>query len=73
MLACAAMRAALGLLIVVALGGCLRVKPYEREAHARRAMQDADAVDQKLDDHVHEYREGSVGGSGVGGGGCGCN
>jgi hypothetical protein len=32
-----------------------------------------DAAEKKLDGHVHEYREGSIGGSGVGGGGCGCN
>jgi hypothetical protein len=36
-------------------------------------MQDRPATDEKLDEHVKEYREGSVGGSGSGGGGCGCN
>ncbi len=65
--------AAVAILALVALGGCVRVKPYQRETHSKPAMQDPDAVDTKLDEHVHEYREGSVGGSGVGGGGCGCN
>jgi len=55
------------------LSGCVRVKPYEREEHARKTMQDRDPSDTKLEGHVHEYREGSIGGSGVGGGGCGCN
>jgi hypothetical protein len=52
---------------------CARVKPYQRETHARRSMQDRDPVETKLDGHVSEYREGSSGGDGVGGGGCGCN
>ena len=55
------------------LASCVRVKPYERETHARTTMQERDASDAKLEGHVHEYREGSIGGSGVGGGGCGCN
>lgn len=65
--------AAITAIVVLTTGACARVKPYARETHARRAMQDRPAVDKKLDNHVHEYREGAVGGSGVGGGGCGCN
>ena len=57
----------------IAAGACARVKPYARETHAKRSMQDRDAVETKLDGHVAEYREGSIGGDGVGGGGCGCN
>ncbi len=53
--------------------GCARVKPYQRETHAKRPMQDRDATEKKLEDHVHEYREGAIGGTGGGGGGCGCN
>ena len=52
---------------------CVRVKPYERESHSKKTMQDQDRVEAKLEGHVQEYREGSVGGDGVGGGGCGCN
>ena len=53
---------------------CARVKPHEREVHARRSMQtNNDRTERKLDSHVEEYREGSIGGTGVGGGGCGCN
>lgn len=61
------------LVCALALLSCVRVKPYEREEHGRKTMQDRDATDRKLENHVHEYREGSIGGSGVGGGGCGCN
>jgi hypothetical protein len=69
------MRRALLLIgLALALAGCARVKPHQREIHARRSMRgDADRAEQKLDSHVEEYREGSIGGTGVGGGGCGCN
>lgn len=57
-----------------ALSGCARVKPYQRDIHSKRVMKpDPDKVEVKLDSHVEEYREGSTGGAGVGGGGCGCN
>lgn len=59
--------------IALSVASCARVKPHQRETHAKKAMQDRDPVDAKLEGHVHEYREGAVGGSGVGGGGCGCN
>lgn len=66
------------LVLVIAIACCLpacaRVKPYQREVHARRSMrEDGQRVERKLDSHVQEYREGSIGGAGVGGGGCGCN
>ena len=57
----------------LAASSCARVKPYARETHAKKSMQDRDKVETKLDGHVTEYREGSIGGDGVGGGGCGCN
>ena len=59
--------------IAALLSGCYRVKPYQREIHSRKTMQKTDKVEQKLDGHVSEYREGAVGGDGAGGGGCGCN
>ena len=61
------------LAVLLASTSCVRVKPFERQTHARPAMQDPSATEVKLDEHVKEYREGSIGGSGVGGGGCGCN
>jgi hypothetical protein len=63
------------LAVVVALAAsCVRVQPHERETLARRSMNPRPApAEQKLDDHVEEYREGSIGGSSAGGGGCGCN
>jgi hypothetical protein len=56
------------------LAGCVRVRAHERGYLAQPTMNpQAAPLEQKLDTHVHEYREGSMGGNGVGGGGCGCN
>ena len=58
------------------LAGCanLGVEPWEREVLARDDMQlDADALDTAFDDHIYFSKEGTSGGRGFGGGGCGCN
>ncbi len=65
---------ALSLLLAMLLGGCGAVKPWERAKLAKPKMQlvpDAQAA--MLEQHVYDYREGSIGGYGGGGGGCGCN
>ena len=50
------------------------VKPWERAALAEDSMQPVlDSMDQYVDDHIYFSREASTGGSGVRGGGCGCN
>ncbi len=61
--------------LCVVLAGCATVKPWEREAHARRGMQvEPDPASAALDQHVYEYREGSSGGYNAhSGSGCGCN
>ena len=65
----------IGLALVGALAsGCLRVQPHQREDLARASMtQENIPLQDELDGHIREYREGSIGGSGVGVGGCGCN
>ena len=69
--------AGLGLALACAvLPGCssLGVKPWEREVLARDDMQlDANPLDTSLDDHIYFSKEGTSGGRGFGGGGCGCN
>jgi hypothetical protein len=61
----------------LALAGCSIqpwVKPYERERLADPVMKFArDALSDKHFEHVREVREGARGGTGVQGGGCGCN
>ena len=61
-------------LLAVGVGGCVRVKPYEREYLSLRCMLPAgEAGENKFRAHWQESREGSVGGFGAAGGGCGCN
>ncbi len=69
-------RAGLWLLLLVGVMavGCARVQPYERGRLAQPDMQIVDEGD--LDggpEHALDYREGSAGGVGGNGGGCGCN
>jgi hypothetical protein len=62
------------LLLCLLLVGCVRVRASQREYLTHPAMNpEGDPAEQQLDTHVQEYREGSMGGAGVGGGGCGCN
>jgi hypothetical protein len=61
-------------LVSTTLASCATVKPWEREVLARDDMQlDAQALDAALDDHIYFSKEGTSGGRGFGGGGCGCN
>jgi hypothetical protein len=56
------------------LFGCATVAPYERERLAKRDMQfEPDPDGSAGEEHATAYREGSSGGSGSKGGGCGCN
>ena len=50
------------------------VKPYERDRLADPIMSwDRDVISSGYVDHIYESREGSRGGTGAAGGGCGCN
>ena len=52
---------------------CVTVKPWEKEKLADPIMEpQSQFVKQKLDDKFFSSREGSMGGSGGIGGGCGC-
>jgi thiol-disulfide isomerase/thioredoxin len=52
----------------------LGVQPWQRDLLAQPDMQlICDPIDFAYDDHVYFSREGSAGGRGFGGGGCGCN
>ncbi|MFG1496493.1 DUF4266 domain-containing protein [Saccharospirillum sp. HFRX-1] len=67
---------ALSTVLAFALTGCsnLGVKPWERDLLAQQDMElISDPIEASLDDHVYFSKEGSSGGRGFGGGGCGCN
>ena len=62
--------------VAAACAGCGRhaVRPSEKENLADRTMRfDANRHETSSDEHVMSNREGSTGGKGTGGGGCGCN
>ena len=62
------------LLICSAAGGCATVKPWNRDLLAKREMQFVTCPPlQAIDHHVYFSKEASQGGSGLTGGGCGCN
>lgn len=58
----------------LALGGCTTVQPWERDVLARRSMQlNVSPLVLAADEHIYFSKEGSSGGRGFDGGGCGCN
>lgn len=68
------MRILAALLMVLGLGGCVTVAPYEREYLASPAMNaELEDGESNFQSHVFDSREGSTGGTGSTGGGCGCN
>jgi len=63
-------------LSVTLLSSCAQmgVKAWERDVLARPEMAlDSDPLTGALDDHIYFSKEGSSGGRGFAGGGCGCN
>ena len=65
---------ALALVILAASTGCATVAPQQRAILADPTMQfEAEAKHEAALRHAIDNREGSMGGTGVAGGGCGCN
>jgi hypothetical protein len=63
-------------LVLVHLGGCATepVKPWQKEHLARQDMNhESDTSTTRYLEHIYFSREGTSGGMGIGGGGCGCN
>lgn len=60
--------------LLLALSGCATVAPQQRAILADPTMQfDSEAKHDAALHHAMDNREGSMGGTGVSGGGCGCN
>lgn len=60
--------------IALSLSACATVRPQERAVLADPIMQfEGDPITATQLHHAIDNREGSFGGSGVSGGGCGCN
>ena len=61
-------------LLLALLSACTPVKPWERGDLARPEMAwSPDPMQAGYREHAYFGKEGSSGGAGVGGGGCGCN
>jgi hypothetical protein len=57
-------------------GGCaaMSVQPWDRDLLAKPHMRFVPLpMEGAVDEHIYFSKEGSLGGHGVGGGGCGCN
>lgn len=65
----------LSLALALLLSGCItRVPPWERDLLAEKKMQlISDPMQNEMDEKIYFSKEGSSGGQGIGGGGCGCN
>jgi hypothetical protein len=60
--------------VAAAATGCAPVKPYQREYLSLRPMRPtAESSEDRFRGHWGSSREGSEGGFGAAGGGCGCN
>ena len=71
-----ARRAALLLFLGMACSGCAAtaVKPWDRDLLAKKQMRFVPLpMEYAIDEHIYFSKEGSTGGLGHGGGGCGCN
>jgi hypothetical protein len=64
------------IILLASISGCssLGVEPWERNILAKPEMAlDSAPLTSALDDHIYFSKEGSSGGRGFSGGGCGCN
>jgi hypothetical protein len=67
-------RKAVLLALLLGMSACTTVRPWQKDRLAKRIMRfSPDPDEDELDLHMLEAREGSAGGYGSAGGGCGCN
>ncbi len=63
----------IALILLISLMGCTTIKPWERSRLADPIMIfDENPIEKGLKEHHIDNREGSKGGTGAQGGGCGC-
>jgi len=62
------------LFLALFINACTTVQPFQRETLSKPEMQfDMEKIEIGAREHFLNSLEGSTGGFGVGGGGCGCN
>ena len=70
------MKILLAICTIMLISGCVKdVKPWEKETLAKNTMKESgtNPLGKKFEEHMYFSKEASKGGSGVAGGGCGCN
>jgi len=61
------------LLLIILLSSCTTVQPWQREILSEPVMKlDENPIDKAHHEHYKTFHEGSIGGTGSQGGGCGC-
>ena len=69
-----ALAAVVSSIVLLSIGGCATILPFERERLSRPDMALGSSPElMQAEGHATEVREGAMGGLGGGGGGCGCN
>ncbi len=66
----------ISLLLPFLLSGCIKdIKAWEKGTLAKATMQESGTnhLTKSYEEHVYFSKEATKGGSGIGGGGCGCN
>ncbi len=61
---------------LILMSGCAKeIKPWEKEALAKKTMKESGPTPllKKYEEHIYYSKEASKGGAGISGGGCGCN
>lgn len=58
----------------MSLNSCASIEPWQKDVLSKKEMQfNANKVHSAMDTHFYYSKEGSSGGEGFSGGGCGCN
>ena len=66
----------LSICALVFFSGCAKeIKPWEKDTLAKKTMKESGPTPliKKFEEHIYYSKEASKGGSGISGGGCGCN
>ncbi len=71
------MKSLITIICLLFFSGCTpkEVKPWEKERLSEEAMQrdGGNKLQRQFKEHIYYSKEGTKGGTGVSGGGCGCN
>ncbi|MDF1875950.1 DUF4266 domain-containing protein [Sulfurimonas sp. SAG-AH-194-I05] len=70
------MKFTITIIVLILFSGCTKeIKPWEKGMLAKDSMKSSskNTIGKKFEEHMFFSKEASKGGSGISGGGCGCN